>query len=185
VSTVSFGILQSSKSQARNPKEATNTKLQNDRPLMLDKGSAVAGRPSCPGRLWDLKLGACLELVWSLELYRPTHSKSVASQSGDSEDSVTALQDASRCSGPRESPPGLGLRQPSGALTARVKWTTGETWRQPHHTRGKNGRGLLQPKTWRQIRRFREELEPPRLDALGAMKPFNRFTHLLAVDCWK
>ena len=79
MSTVGFGILQSSKSQARNPKEATSTKLQNDRPLMLDKGSAVAGRPSCPGRLWDLKLGACLELgVWSLELYQPTHSKSVA-----------------------------------------------------------------------------------------------------------
>jgi len=39
-------------------KEATNTKLQNDRPLMLGNGSAVAGRPSCPGRLWDLKLGA-------------------------------------------------------------------------------------------------------------------------------
>ena len=36
---------------------------------MLDKGSAVAGRPSRPGRLWDLKLGASLELgVWSLEL---------------------------------------------------------------------------------------------------------------------
>ena len=79
VSAVSFGILQSSKSQAPNLKEAPSTKPPNDRPLMLDKGSAVAGTPSCRGRLWDLKLGACLELgVWSLELYQPTHSKSVA-----------------------------------------------------------------------------------------------------------
>jgi hypothetical protein len=46
--------------------------------LMLDKGSAVAGSPSCVGRLWDLRLGASLELgVWSLELYQPTHSKNV------------------------------------------------------------------------------------------------------------
>jgi hypothetical protein len=33
-----------------------------------------------------------------------------------------------------------------------------------------------QSKTWRQIRRFREKLQPPRLDGIGAMKPFNRFT---------
>ena len=65
--------------KAPNPKEAPSTKLQNDRPLRLDKGSAVAGRSSWPGRLWDLKLGASLELgVWSLELQHPTHSKSVA-----------------------------------------------------------------------------------------------------------
>jgi len=79
VSTVGFGILQSSKSQAPNPKEAPSTKLQNDRPLMLDKGSVVPGRPSCARPLgfetWSL-FGA-----WGLELgafYQPTHSKSVA-----------------------------------------------------------------------------------------------------------
>jgi len=62
VSTVGFGIL-----KAPNPKLQIANKLQapsskTTPPLMLDKGSAVAGRPSWPGRLWDLKLGACLEL---------------------------------------------------------------------------------------------------------------------------
>jgi hypothetical protein len=56
--------------QAPNTKETPSTKLQNDRPLLLDKGSAaVAGRPSCREPLWELKLGASLELgAWSLEL---------------------------------------------------------------------------------------------------------------------
>ena len=34
----------------------------------------------------------------------------------------------SRFAGPPGSPPGLGLRQSSGALAARVKRTTGESW---------------------------------------------------------
>ena len=41
-------------------------------------------------------------------------------QSGDSENSVAAVQDASRCRGRWESLPGLGLRQSSGALTTRA-----------------------------------------------------------------
>jgi hypothetical protein len=82
---------------------------------------------------------------------------------------TAALQDASRCSGPRKTPPGLGLRQPSGALTARVKWTTGETWRQPHYARGKSGRGLLQSKTLRDVR-GRGKLPP----GLGLRQPCSK-----------
>jgi len=71
------GILQSSQSQAPNPKEAPSTKLQNERPLRLGKGSAVASRPSCPAH-WDLRLAASLELgVWSLELYDPSTQKAL------------------------------------------------------------------------------------------------------------
>jgi len=66
VSTVGVRILQSSKFQAPNPKEAPSTKLQNDRALGLDKGSAVAGRPSCPGRLWDFETWSFFG-VWGLE----------------------------------------------------------------------------------------------------------------------
>ena len=41
-------------------------------------------------------------------------------QSGDFADSVTAVQDASRPPRPLGSPPGLGVRQSSGVLTARA-----------------------------------------------------------------
>src|SRR5688572_19660501 len=41
---------------------------------------------------------------------------------------ATAVQDAPRGTRLQGSPSGLGLRQSSGALAARVKWPTGETW---------------------------------------------------------